>query len=81
MECAESPRESSKRRLSSLRLNALLRHLRIHGCRLKREGRSHSIWINPNNGVSETIPRHSEIDNVLARKICRTLSIPQIGRE
>jgi len=27
--------------------SSLLAHLRRHGCYLKREGRSHSLWINP----------------------------------
>jgi hypothetical protein len=58
---------------------ALLRHLRRHGCVLKREGRSHSLWTNPANGRVETIPRHNEIANLLARKICRGLAIPDIG--
>jgi mRNA interferase HicA len=57
----------------------LLKHLRIHGCYLKREGASHSLWINPNNGKMEAIPRHVEIPNRLVRKICRGLSIPEIG--
>ena len=30
----------------------LLRHLRRHGCYLKREGRSHSLWTNPTTGAS-----------------------------
>jgi hypothetical protein len=42
----------------------------------EREGASHSLWINPNNGVSEAIPRHTEIKDGLARKICRRLEIP-----
>jgi len=59
----------------------LLRHLRLHGCVLKREGGSHSIWFNPKNGQQETVPRHTEIANLLARKICRGLSIPEIGKQ
>ena len=59
-----------------MRRSALLRHLRRHGCNLKREGRAHSLWQNPTSGVVEAIPRHSEIPNQLARKICRSLSIP-----
>lgn len=59
---------------------ALLRHLRMHGCHLKREGRSHSLWINPATGAVEAVPRHTEIPDVLARKICRGLSVPEIGR-
>jgi mRNA interferase HicA len=55
---------------------ALLRHLRRHGCVLKREGGSHSLWVNPANGAMEAIPRHVEIPDVLARKICRGLGVP-----
>jgi hypothetical protein len=47
---------------------------------LKREGASHSLWTNPNTGAVEAIPRHNEISNVLARKICRGLSVPEIGQ-
>jgi predicted RNA binding protein YcfA (HicA-like mRNA interferase family) len=61
-----------------LKTEALLRHLRRHGCYLKREGRSHSIWTNPASGATETVPRHVEISNTLAAKICRSLSIPNI---
>jgi mRNA interferase HicA len=38
-----------------------LRHLRQHGCHLKREGRSHSLWINPATGAVEAVPQHTEI--------------------
>jgi hypothetical protein len=58
---------------------ALLRHIRRHGCFLKREGRSHSLWCNPSTGVVEAVPRHSEISNRLAEQICRNLSVPEIG--
>ncbi len=48
--------------------------LRIAGCYLKREGGSHSLWINPRNGAVEAIPRHKEIKEQLARKILKNLS-------
>jgi mRNA interferase HicA len=51
----------------------LERRLRMAGCFLKREGRSHSIWINPKSGKTETIPRHTEIKEPLANKILREL--------
>ncbi len=51
----------------------LERRLRAAGCRLKREGASHSLWINPRTGAIETVPRHSEIKEPLARKILRRL--------
>jgi len=56
-----------------------LRHIRRHGCFLKREGRSHSLWCNPSTGAIEAVPRHNEISNRLAQKICRNLSVPEIG--
>ena len=55
----------------------LLRQLRKHGCHLKREGASHSLWTNPTTGVVEAVPRHTEIPDRLARKICRRLSVPE----
>ena len=55
----------------------LLRHLRRHGCTLKREGASHSLWQNPATGQIEAVPRHNEIPNLLAKKLCRGLSIPE----
>ena len=61
-----------------MKRTALLRHLRKHGCYLKREGRSHSLWVNPATGAVEAIPRHVEIPDRLARKICRGLSVPDL---
>jgi mRNA interferase HicA len=51
----------------------LIRHLRRHGCALLREGRRHSWWHNPNENTHSAAPRHTEIDDDLARKICRDL--------
>jgi mRNA interferase HicA len=51
----------------------LERKLRIAGCYLKREGASHSLWINPKSGVTEAIPRHKEVKDPLARKILKSL--------
>ncbi|MCF6267004.1 MAG: type II toxin-antitoxin system HicA family toxin [Desulfuromusa sp.] len=51
----------------------LERKLRIAGCYLKREGGSHSLWINPKNGVVEAVPRHKEIKEPVARKILKNL--------
>lgn len=59
----------------------LLRHLRRLGCHLKREGKSHSLWTNLATGAVEAVPGHSEISNLLARKICRGLSVPEVGGE
>jgi mRNA interferase HicA len=60
-----------------MKRETLLRHLRKHGSYLKREGGSHSPWCNPKTGHVEAVPRHVEIPNKLARKICRELSLPE----
>jgi mRNA interferase HicA len=53
---------------------ALIKHLKSHGVILLREGRRHSIF---GKGQLRTqVPRHVEIVDELARKICRDLSIP-----
>ncbi len=62
-----------------MKREALLRHLRRYGCYLKREGHSHSLWINPLTGAVEAVPRHTEIPNQLAKRICRRLSLPELG--
>jgi len=64
-----------------MKRSSLLQHLRRHGCYLKREGRAHSLWCNPQTGAVEAVPRHLEIPNGLARKICRNLSVPEVGAE
>jgi len=63
-----------------MKRETLLRHLRHHGCYLKREGASHSLWTNPKTGAVEAVPRHTEISDLLARKICRKLNVPELGR-
>ena len=61
-----------------MKRGSLLRHLRKHGCYLKREGSEHSLWTNPQTGAVEAVPRHTEISNLLAKKICRNLSVPEL---
>lgn len=57
----------------------LVRHLEAHGCLLVREGANHSVFANPKTRKASTIPRHREIDEFLARKICRDLEVPLPG--
>ena len=63
-----------------MKRTSLLKHLRRHGCILRREGRSHPLWTSLQTGEMEAIPRHSEVPDKLARKICRGLSVPEIGK-
>ena len=53
----------------------LLKHLNKHGCEFFREGKRHTVYINPKLKKISTIPRHTEISNKLARKICKDLGI------
>ncbi|MGD0949579.1 MAG: type II toxin-antitoxin system HicA family toxin [Candidatus Binatia bacterium] len=57
----------------------LLRHLQTHGCALLREGGHHSWWYNPGQNKRSAVPRHNEIDDDLARKICKDLGIPRVN--
>ncbi|HEB78292.1 MAG TPA: type II toxin-antitoxin system HicA family toxin [Methylothermaceae bacterium] len=60
-----------------MKRRALIRHLLRHGCEQVREGSRHSIWRNPVTGDLTTVPRHAEINEHLARKICKDLGIDQ----
>jgi mRNA interferase HicA len=54
-----------------------IRHLHAQGCRLAREGASHSWWENPVLNRRSAVPRHTEINRFLARKISRDLGIEE----
>jgi predicted RNA binding protein YcfA (HicA-like mRNA interferase family) len=54
----------------------IIRHLEAHGCVLLREGGNHSVYVNRLTGKVSTVPRHREINDFLARKICRDLEVP-----
>jgi len=56
----------------------LLRYLGTQGCKFIREGGRHSWWHNPALNKRSAIPRHNEIRDILARKICMDLGIPPI---
>lgn len=58
----------------------LVAHLTSNGCSLLREGGRHSWWQNPTLNRRTALPRHTEINNHLARKICRDLGVPEPER-
>jgi hypothetical protein len=58
-----------------VRRRALIRHLIEHGCEELREGARHTVWWNPAKRQTSTVPRHTEILDDLARKICKDLGI------
>lgn len=54
----------------------LIRHLERYGCQLLREGGSHTVYVNRSAQKTSTVPRHREINEFLARKICKDLEVP-----
>jgi len=60
-----------------LKRNELIRHLEHHGCEMLREGANHTIYVNRSSRKSSSVPRHREINDFLARKICRDLGVPE----
>ena len=54
----------------------LIRHLEAHGCEFLREGGNHTVYVNRRVRKSSSIPRHRDINDLLARKVCRDLEIP-----
>jgi predicted RNA binding protein YcfA (HicA-like mRNA interferase family) len=58
-----------------LKRRDLVQHLETHGCQLLRKGANHSVYVNRAKGKASTVPRHREINDLLARKICRDLEV------
>ena len=54
----------------------LMKHIFSHGCGVLREGGNHTSVLNPANKRQTIVGRHREIDNSMARTICKQLGIP-----
>jgi predicted RNA binding protein YcfA (HicA-like mRNA interferase family) len=59
-----------------MRRKELIRQLAEAGCVLNRHGSRHDIYVNPVNGKKQPVPRHGEIEDVLARHIKKHLGLP-----
>ncbi|MDD5738884.1 MAG: type II toxin-antitoxin system HicA family toxin [Candidatus Pacebacteria bacterium] len=59
----------------------LVNYLLKNNCALIREGGNHSVFYNPILKRTSTVPRHSEIDSGLGRKICKDLGVPPISKK
>lgn len=57
-----------------------IKHLIREGCVFIREGAKHSVFFNPITKRASTVPRHNELNNFLARKICRDLGVKEIQK-
>ena len=53
----------------------LIRQMTRAGCVLLRPGANHDIYQNPATGQKQPVPRHTEIDNALAKHIRKYLGI------
>ncbi len=60
-----------------MKRNRLIKHLSKYGCELLREGGRHSIWRNRQTGEMTAVPRHNEIKEFMARRICKDLGIDE----
>ena len=52
----------------------LIKKLEESGCNLIRHGSRHDIYHNPSTGHSEPVPRHREVNELLAKKIIKSLT-------
>jgi len=52
----------------------LITRVEAAGAVLIRHGAKHDIYHNPANGATQPIPRHREINELLAKKILRDLT-------
>ncbi|MGI8979292.1 MAG: type II toxin-antitoxin system HicA family toxin [Pirellulaceae bacterium] len=52
----------------------LVAELERIGCVLLRNGAKHDIYHNPKTGKSEPVPRHREVNELLAKKILKALA-------
>ena len=53
----------------------LMSHIFVEGCRILREGHKHTVVYNPANNLTSSVSRQREIDDFMARKICRDLGV------
>ncbi len=53
----------------------LIHYLEQRGCILIRHGSRHDIYLNPATGQRQPIPRHADIEEMLAKHIKKMLSV------
>jgi predicted RNA binding protein YcfA (HicA-like mRNA interferase family) len=58
-----------------MKRSRLICHLQKHGCIFICESGSHTIYKNPLNGKLTSIPRHREVKEFVAKKICDDLGV------
>jgi mRNA interferase HicA len=57
-----------------LKRRDLVKQLEVAGCVLIRHGGKHDWYRNPATGMSQPVPRHREINEILAKRILKQLT-------
>ena len=58
-----------------MKRSAFIRQPTREGCLLDRHGARHDIYLNPATGQKQPVPRHTEIDDALAKHIKKYLGL------
>ena len=60
-----------------MKTSELVRFLKGKGCRIKRHGAEHDIWVNPETGNDAPVPRHpaKEIHTGTVNRILKKLGL------
>jgi hypothetical protein len=57
-----------------MKRGALLKRLKAQGCIFVKHGKKHDVYKNPRTGAEERVPRHNDINEILADIIIKKLS-------
>lgn len=77
--CAERPRMQRKKSLLSNEARGLIAAFAETWLLSKKRGPVSFLMVQSQTGQVEAVPRHVEISDHLAKKICRGLSVPASG--
>jgi predicted RNA binding protein YcfA (HicA-like mRNA interferase family) len=57
-----------------MKRNTLLKALKNLGCVFVQHGKKHDQYMNPQTGKIDQVPRHKDINELLAKQIIKNLS-------
>ncbi|NCO55275.1 MAG: addiction module toxin, HicA family [Bacteroidetes bacterium CG02_land_8_20_14_3_00_31_25] len=61
-----------------MKYKKFIKHLHENNCYKLRKGSNHSVFKNRLNGNKTAVPRHTDLHELLCKKICKQLGIPII---
>jgi len=64
-----------------MKRSKLISYLNRCGCVFLREGTRHTLFVNSLFDKISSVPRHKEIDDLLAEKICKDLGVKSIRKK